>query len=293
MVHRKNSELRTQNLELLFICGPTASGKSDLAMRVANAYNGEIICADSQTVRRGMDIGTAKPSKEDQEAVPHHLLDIIDPYDPFTVSDFKTRAEQSIQAIISRGKLPIIVGGTGLYIDALLYNFSFRRTTSTYSRTELEAMSVTKLQEIIEDNDYIMPENNENPRHLIRAIESEGQVPEKESLREGAIVIGLDPGKEELEARIEARVNAMLQAGLLDEFDELVEAYGMPEDGFTAVEYRIIHENYDLSVDEIKQKIIIGDRQYAKKQRSWLRRNKDIEWFEDPDSAFEHIQKLL
>lgn len=278
---------------IIFICGPTASGKSDLAMEVARTFNGEIICADSQTIRCGMDIGTAKPTRREQQKIPHHMLDIIDPYEKFTVSDFKSRAEQSIQDIRNRDKLPIIVGGTGLYIDALLYNFTFRRTTSNFTREELEALSVARLQKIIRERQHAMPENRENPRHLIRVIETEGRLPQKESLRQGAIVIGLDPGKDELNARIEARSRQMMQLGLLDEYEELVETYGMPENGFDAIPYRTISEHPNASTYELTQRLTIGDRQYAKKQRSWLRRNKDIIWFEDPKSAYEHIVKLL
>ncbi len=279
---------------ILFITGPTASGKSDLAMRVAEEFNGEIICADSQTVRQGMNIGTAKPSKEDQRVVPHHLLDIIEPDDRFTVAEFKDRAEEAIAEIQGRGRLPIVVGGTGLYIDALLYGFSFRsQTSSKYTRVDLESMSVDELQNIIHKFGYVMPKNAHNPRHLIRVIESEGQEPQKNSMRGSAIVIGLDPGKEALENRIALRIDLMLSGGLLEEYDMLIKKYGHPKNGFDGVEYRIVSEHRGADTNELRQKLIIGDRQYAKKQRSWMKRNQDIIWFDDLSDAFEHIAKLL
>ena len=270
----------------LFITGPTASGKSALAMRLAEDWNGEIICADSQTVRRGMDIGTAKPSTEDQQKVPHHLLDIIDPYERFTVADFVARAEVAIADIRMRGNVPIVVGGTGLYVDALLYGFSFRPTSSLYTRAELEAKPVAELQNIIETAGYPMPENRQNPRHLIRTIESEGAAPKQRRLREGAVVVGIDPGKDVLERRIEKRVDVMLQNGFLKELDRIVQKYGEPPHGFDAIEYRVAYENRGLSTEALRQKLIVGDRQYAKKQRAWMKRNKDIVWFTSGEEAY-------
>lgn len=278
---------------LLFITGPTASGKSELAMRASDEFGGEIICADSQTVRRGMDIGTAKPSLKDREKVPHHLLDIINPYERFTVADFVRHAGAAIIDIHARGKLPIIVGGTGLYIDALLYGFSFRPSSSSYTRKELEAKSVPELQDIIKNAGYPMPENAQNPRHLIRTIESEGAEPQKRSLRSGAVVIGIDPGKEILEHRIKKRVDLMLENGFLEELDAIVQKYGEPTHGFDAIEYRIAYENRSLNTEQLREKLIIGDRQYAKKQRAWMKRNRNIQWFNNISEAYNYLKNVI
>lgn len=286
-------------MKLLFIVGPTASGKSDLAMQVAQTHNGEIICADSQTVRRGMDIGTAKPTKSEQATVRHHLLDIIEPYDRFTVAEFKRLAEKAIVDITSRGKLPVVVGGTGLYIDALLYDFQFRgQNVSEYSREQLEKMSVAELQNIIEKRKYHMPTNAHNPRHLIRAIESatprlQGLSLYSNVLREGALVVGLDPGRDELITRIERRVDMMLKDGLFDEYKRLIQDYGYPEQGFDATTYRVIDENKGVPIEVLREKLIIADRQYAKKQRTWLKRNKHVHWFSDPQLAYKFIEQSL
>ncbi len=279
--------------KIVFITGPTASGKSELAMRAAEKWGGAIVCADSQTVRRGMDIGTAKPTDEDRKRVPHHVLDIIDPYERFTVADFVRLAERAIDDIAARGKLPIVVGGTGLYIDALLYGFSFRPSVSKYSRVELEAKSVSELQAIITEHGYALPENDQNPRHLIRIIESKGQRPTKRTLRARAVVVGVDPGKAAHDQRIMPRVEAMLDAGLVTEVRTIIKKYGEPTHGFDAIQYRIVYENPHASAEQLKEKLAVGDRQYAKKQRAWMKRNTDIIWFSDVESAFSHLESVL
>lgn len=289
----KPPKIQDLRSKVLFITGPTASGKSDLAMRIAEEYSGEIICADSQTVRRDMNIGTAKPSMAERTKIRHHLLDIIDPYERFTVAEFVERAEAAIATIHSRGKLPIVVGGTGLYIDAVLYGFSFRPSSSAYSREDLESKSVNELQEIIKNCNFPMPKNTQNPRHLIRVIESEGATPHHHDLRAGSIVIGIDPGREQLQYRIEKRVDRMLADGFLQEFDHIVQKYGSPPHEFDAIEYRIVQQNRELNTEDLRQKLIIGDRQYAKKQRAWMKRNQDIVWFENAESAYEYIKKKM
>ena len=279
--------------QMLFIVGPTASGKSGLAMQVAQAFDGEIICADSQTIRRGMDIGTAKPSKQDQQDVSHWLLDIIEPYDRFSVAEFKKLANEAIQDILSRGKLPIVVGGTGLYIDAVLYDFTLRRDTGRYVRSELDLMSVDELQKIVTAEGYPMPANEQNPRHLIRTIESEGLAPGKRTIRDGAIVVGVDPGKDAVEARIRDRARGMLSAGFLSEVKGLLDLHGQPPRRFDAILYNIVCENPGLDGRALEDLFVIGDRRYAKKQRAWFRRSRDIVWFENPEAAYDYARKQI
>jgi len=293
MVNRAIITTACQPPFTIFITGPTASGKSDLAMRIASGYDGEIICADSQTVRKGMDIGTAKPSSDDQMKVRHHMLDLIDPYDRFTVADFKLLAEDAVSSIRRRNKLPIVVGGTGLYIDALLYDFSFRQTTSEYSREELEDKTVDALQAIINSKGYAVPENSRNPRHLIRTIEAAGELPQKRRPKGGSVIVGIDPGKEELERRIGMRATKMLECGLYDEYDDLVNKYGPPPSNFDALVYRMLQTNPDISKELIAKKMVISDRRYAKKQRAWMSRNKDIKWFVDSKQAYEYLSGVL
>jgi len=281
----------------VFIVGPTASGKSELAMNLALKHDGEIICADSQTVRRGLDIGTAKPTKKDQKQVKHHLVDVIDPYENFSVAKFKELASKAFDEVRDSNKLPIVVGGTGLYIDALLYDFSFRQSSSDYTRQELESYTVEKLQQILLQKGTPLPDNKKNPRHLIRSIESEGQLPGKGVRIEESIIVGIDPGKEVLEKRIENRIQGMIEAGFLEEVDGIIEKHGLMPERFDAIGYRIAIDCRDDegNYDEVKiaRRFEIADRKYAKRQRSWFKRNKDIVWFEDSSQAFKYLNKLF
>jgi tRNA dimethylallyltransferase len=143
---------------LIVIVGPTASGKSALAMQLAERFGGEIICADSRTVYKGMDIGTAKPSAEDQARVPHHGLDLVEPGERFSAVDFKNYATQTIADIRARGKIPFLVGGTGLYVDAVIFDYHFGQADPEL-RAKLEALSLEELHEYCRNNNIKLPEN--------------------------------------------------------------------------------------------------------------------------------------
>lgn len=279
----------------IFIVGPTASGKSGLSMQVAKKFNGEIICADSQTIKIGLDIGTAKPSKADQQEIKHHLIDVVQPYDKFSVANFKELAEKAINEIKSKNKLPIIVGGSGLYVDALLYNFEFRPTVANIDREELNKKTVAQLRHMIKERGLNLPNNDLNPRHLIRTLESDGAVSQKGSIRQGSLVVGLSPDKNMLEQRIEDRINNMFADGLEDEVRGVVDNYGVAPSNFDAIGYLIVMRMLkgEITEDETKELLLIAHRQYAKRQRSWFRRNKDIAWFENAKDAFEHIKSLF
>ncbi len=281
----------------VFIVGPTASGKSELAMRVAKEYDGEIICADSQTIRRGLDIGTAKPKKEDRTSVVHHMLDVIEPYDRYSVAEFKTAAQGAINEVSVRGKLSIVVGGTGLYVDALLYDFQFRQSVSGETRLELEALTVDELQAMIKNKKLIMPENNNNTRHLIRTIESDGQASKKGEIMKDAVVVGLNPGKEAIQSRIQSRIQKMLEGGFLDELDRVIEKYGRPPEDFDAISYKIALEyrtdGGEYYQEKIAEKIAVSENRYAKRQMAWFKRNTDVVWFEHIDSAYEYLNNIL
>lgn len=266
---------------LLAIVGTTASGKSALAIELAERFDGEIICADSRTVYRGMDIGTAKPTAADRKRVPHHMLDVVDPDQPFSAAQFKQAANQAILDIQARGKLPLLVGGTGLYADAILYDYKFHAVADPVLRADLNGLSVAELQNRLRVAGIALPENSQNPRHLIRALETGGARAGKGTLRPNTLIIGLDPGQESLKRRIETRVTAMFADGFLDEARRLGETYGWDTEALQTPGYKAAR-SYILgtrSEAECQAEFVRNDLQYAKRQRTWFRRNKSIHWF--------------
>jgi tRNA dimethylallyltransferase len=267
---------------LLVIVGQTASGKSALAMDIAKNHNGAIICADSRTIYKGMDIGTAKPTVEDRSIVQHYGLDIASLNDRFTASDFKGYANTAIAEVWGNGKLPIVVGGTGLYIDSLLYDFGFRTIETDQKRQQLEQQSVVQLQEQIRQKDLPMPQNIQNLRHLIRVIESEGEVATRSNLRANTYVVGLRIEKAVLESRIERRVTEMFAAGLLAEAKVLYEEFGLHSEALSGIGYRefLPFFNSEQTIEQVQRQIIVDTRRYAKRQMTWFKRNGDINWFD-------------
>jgi tRNA dimethylallyltransferase len=284
-----------QSHPLIAVVGETASGKSALALNIAERFNGEIICADSRTVYKGMDIGTAKPSQDEQAKAPHYLLDIVNPDESFNVSTFQSLAIQKIDEIAARNKLPILVGGTGLYVDSVLFNFAFRKRAEPELRAELEDLPTEELQERIKDAGIDMPLNSQNRRHLIRSIETAGEISQKKDVRENTLVIGLSIPKEELEERIEQRVASMINNGLEAEVRSLSGQYGWDTEAMSAVGYREWQAYFEgtQTLEETKQLIVITTRQYAKRQRTWFKRNSYIHWFTDAASALAFAENWL
>ncbi|MCA9347476.1 tRNA dimethylallyltransferase [Candidatus Saccharibacteria bacterium] len=280
------------NLKTIFIVGPTASGKSALAIGLAKMINAEIICADSQTVRRYMNIGTAKPTAEDQSMVPHHLIDVVDPYNDFSLADFLRLAEESIRHIRSNGRNVIIVGGTGLYTDALYFNFELPAVSNEENSTE---KNVELLHAEIFRRGLELPKNSQNPRHLVNVIKRNGQTGVAKSPSPESIIIGINPGREKIIERINRRVDEMFENGFEDEVRAIINRFGPPKKDFDAIGYRIIYRYImgEISLEEAKEKFKIGDRQYARKQMSWYRRNGDIVWFSSPEEALHYILKKV
>lgn len=239
---------------MVAIVGPTASGKTDAAISLAQAIDGEIICADSRTVYKGFDIASAKPSLEQQALVPHHLLDVVMPNDSFTVADFKQRAEAAIAAIRDRGRVPIIVGGSGLYVDALLYDYSF--------------------------SDADTPRDEQNARHAAAASSGTRQV-----LSADVIYAGLNPGRLVIRDRLVARVDDMVAAGLVEELKVIRDTF--PDSRVLhAPGYRAFAAYLDgqATIAEAEQQFITRDFQLARRQMTWFKRNPDITWYKDGPS---------
>lgn len=285
----------THNPPLIVILGQTASGKSALALDLARRFNGEIIAADSRTVYKGMDIGTAKPSAQDQELVRHHLVDIVRPDEPFTVADFQRLAQDAIADIARRGKVPFLVGGSGLYIDAVIYEFSFRRPADPVERQRLEALSADELRALVDEQGIAFPASDQNPRHLIRALETAGEVPARSQLRPNTLVIGLHASKDVLSEKIRQRVEAMVQHGFADEVAGLAEQYGWDVPALQAPGYKEfrLYLAGQISLEQAKQTFVRSHVQYAKRQKTWFKRNPDIHWISNPAESVDLVTTLL
>jgi tRNA dimethylallyltransferase len=269
---------------LLVIVGETASGKSSLALELAKQLGGEIVCADSWTVYKGFDIGTAKPTSLERALVPHHLLDVADPRGGFNAVIFQQLALAAIESIQRRGKLPILVGGTGLYIDSVLYHYEFLPPTSPELRQELNKLTLDELLERAEQNGLGTVEiDTRNKRRVIRLIENDGQMPTKQPLRPNTYILGLEVAREDLRLRITQRVDRMFEQGLEAEVRRLADQYGWDAEPMKGIGYREWRPYFkgSQSLDETREKIRKNSMDLAKKQRTWFRRNTAIHWIQD------------
>lgn len=285
-------------IKLIAVVGPTASGKSDLALNLAKKHRGEILCADSRTVYRGLDIGAAKPSAADQAAVPHHLLDIVDPDHLLSVAEFKRLAEAAAEDVARRGNLPLLVGGSGLYIDSLLYDYQFPSEADPTARIELELLSTAELLERLEtvDPGALETIDKANRRRLIRAVETAGQPLSRTSVvRANTLVIGITLNKDVMQERITQRIEKMLSQGFLDEVATLGEQYGWQSEAMSGIGYRALKEAVQgtKTVAEAAQEFARGDMRLVKKQLTWFKRNKSIHWVTNHAEAEALVQEFL
>jgi len=281
-------------LPLVVIVGPTASGKSALAIELAKAFNGEIICADSRTVYKHMDIGTAKPSVEDQATVPHWGLDLVEPGEVFTAADFKKYALLKTQQVRERGHVPFMAGGTGLYVDGVIFDYEFGEPQPEL-RKQLEDLSLEELKEYCANNNVDLPENENNRRYVIRAIEQTSVNNKRlRSPIDNVVLVGITTDRAELRARIEARAEQLFENGMLEEAIKLGETYGWESEAMTGNIYKLVHEYLDgkLTLDELKQKNITADWRLAKRQMTYMKRNPYIKWL-TLDDAREYIKMSL
>lgn len=281
--------------KILYIVGPTASGKTALAINIAKKYNGEIICADSRTIYKGLNIGTAKPDEIEQDGIKHYGLNLVYPNESFSAAQFARAARGWIEGIEGRGKLPIIVGGTGLYIDALYYSYSFSDKADPKLRSELESLSLEELHKIIISKGYEMPENFKNKRYVIRAIERAGEIVGKNQPNANSVIVGLYPGKEILENRIDKRSKVMLETGVVEECERLFGKYGYESPGGSGNIYRALapHFREGVNLDECMDNFKVLDKRLAKRQMTWFRRNKDINWFNGASEAEKYLSSIL
>lgn len=283
-------------IDVVAIIGPTASGKTALSIRLAKEIDGEIINGDSMQIYRHMDIGTAKITETEMEGVPHHLLDIKEPTEGFSVAEYQQLVRGKIEEIQARGKMPIIVGGTGLYVQSVLYDFQFTEQEvdesareNYYKELEVlgpEAMHAKLLQMDPAAAASIHPNNT---RRVIRALEMAelaGVSRAEEQFNRGDIplynhlIIGLDMDREKLYERINLRVDLMMEAGLVEEVRALYDAKIRDVQAIKAIGYKELYAHFDglVSLDEAVEQIKQNSRRYAKRQLTYFRNKMDIAW---------------
>ncbi len=272
--------------KVIVIVGPTASGKTATSIKVAKELNGEIISADSMQIYKDMNIGTAKPTKEEMEGIKHYMIDIVSPDEIFNVAKYKEMAEKAIEDILSKNKVPIVVGGTGLYIDTLINGVEFASV-----KEDLEYRNALLERAKKEGNKALHDELAKIVRRVIRALEIykiTGKTKTKldeESRKETKYdyrVYGIEWGREELYRRIEKRIDIMLEEGLVEEVKNVMSRYTISKTAIQGLGYKEVIEflNNDISYDEMVDKLKMETRRYAKRQLTWFRRNKDIKWYD-------------
>ena len=296
-------------INIICIAGPTASGKTALAVELAKELNGEVVSCDSMYVYRRMNIGTAKPTREEMQGIVHHMIDVADPDEDFSVSRYCEMASPIVDDIVARGKTAIIAGGTGLYMDSLIKGNDFAAFPATGHRQRLEKLLEEEGLEVLTSQlQSIDPEalsrSQNNPRRIIRALEvyyETGETITAHNLKTQAIPprytplwLGLDfAERSELYRRIDLRVGIMLEMGLVQEIQNLLSS-GIPEKctAMQAIGYKEFVAALDgqCTIEEAADEVRKSSRHYAKRQLTWFRRNKDIRWItRKADSSPEEI----
>ena len=301
------------------VVGPTASGKTKMGAALARRFNGEVVSVDSMQIYRGMSIGTAAPTAEEMAGIPHHMIAVADPAESWSVARYVTEADKCVQDILLRGKLPVLVGGTGLWLDALIRGTDFaqghqgtevRQALQRRMETEGAAALLEELRQI--DPETAARLHLKDEKRIIRALEVWQETGETITAhdrrtreapnRYDAVYIGLDfAHRQDLRCRIDARVDAMVARGLLDEVRTLLSA-GLPPDAtaLQAIGYKqfLAVDRGELTEAEAVEEVKLRSRQYAKRQLTWLRRNDKIHWLyweKEPDfpAALQEATKIL
>ena len=297
---------------LIAIVGPTASGKSELAMYLAERFSGEIVNYDSVQIFRHLNIGTAKPTPEERQRIPHHMIDIREPDEVFTAGDYQREARRVLEELRGRRKLPILVGGTGLYLRALVEGLFEGPTRSAYWRNRLEMLAERKgrsyLHRLLKRLDPVAASRiaeRDKPK-IVRALEVRletgkalsqhlAEKPRQPLAGFEVHFVGLNPAREDLYRRIDSRVCRMFEAGLVEEVRQLL-ANGMPPSvkPFEAIGYRHVIADLDSCIpgDETIRIIQRDTRHYAKRKMTWFRRQPDVRWFDGPGDRDETKEKV-
>lgn len=285
--------------KVIVICGPTASGKTSLSIELAKKINGEIVSCDSMQIYQDMNIGSAKPTREEMRGIKHYLMDCVSPEERYSVARYKKEAEQAIEEILQKGKMPIVVGGTGLYVNSLIYGIEYSDIEiDTNYREELEETVLRQgLDALYEKALQIDPEamkiiSRNDKKRILRVLEiyhATGKTKtqqEKESRKKGVrydyhvFVISMD--REKLYDRINKRVDIMLENGLIEEVKQLLNKYQNFPTAMQGLGYKEVKEYLDgiMTKEEMIEKIKMETRRYAKRQLTWFRKNKESIWLE-------------
>ena len=291
---------------IICIVGPTGVGKSKLALSVAQKLNGEIVNGDAFQIYKEMDIGTAKPTKEERKIVPHHLFDYVEPTYSFSVFDYQQTLRNKIKELEDRNVPIIVCGGTGLYLKASFYDFNLNKQESQVDMSEYEKMTNEELYEVLKKVDFEETKNihMNNRKRVLRAIQIflETGKPKSQQVEEqehkpiyDVTFVGLTRDREELYELINKRVDVMFDLGLLDEVKALMEKYPHDLRSFQAIGYKEIIDglNNNMSLEDIKELIKKNSRNYAKRQFTYFNHQLNVNWFGSITEAEEFILKTL
>ncbi len=297
--------------KVIVICGPTASGKTALSIELAKKINGEIVSADSMQIYKDMNIGSAKPTKEEMEGIKHYLLDFVSPEDRYSVADYKKDATIAINEILQKGKTPIVVGGTGLYIDSLIYNIDYPEIEFDEEyRNSLEKRAEEEgLQNLYEEAKQIDSKAMENispndQKRILRVLELYHQTGKTKTEQEiesrknevpyDYYVFALNMDREKLYDRINKRVDIMIEQGLIEEVEGIIKKYKTYPTSMQALGYKEIKEYLNRNVTKEQAiETVKQERRYAKRQLTWFRKNKQTIWLNALDEKEDNIKKIL
>ncbi len=298
--------------KIIVICGPTASGKTALSIKLAKIIDGEIVSADSMQIYNEMDIGTAKPTEEEMDGVKHYLIGNVSPTVRYSVANFKKDAMNAIEEIIQKGKTPIIVGGTGLYVDSLVNGIEYDDLDVDLNyRNELEEISKQEgleylYQKAVEiDSEAMKKISHNDKKRIFRVLEiyhSTGKTKTEQEIESREkenpykyIVFAINMDREKLYERINRRVDLMIENGLVDEVKKLINKYDELPTAIQGLGYKevVSYLNNEITYEEMIEKIKQETRRYAKRQLTWFRRNKQITWINGLEDTQNNINVIL
>ena len=301
-----------QKDKVIVICGPTASGKTALSIELAKKVNGEIISCDSMQIYKDMNIGTAKPTIEEMQGIKHYLLDFVSPNERYSVADFKKDAKNAIKEILSKGKVPIIVGGTGLYLDSLIYeieyqNIEFDENYRKKLEQEVEEKGLEELYDKAKKIDPVAIEkiSKNDKKRILRILEiyhatgknkTEQEIESrKKEVEYDYKVYAISWDREELYARINKRVDLMIEQGLIDEVKNILQKYEQFPTAMQGLGYKEVVDylQSNCTKQEMIEKIKMETRRYAKRQMTWFRKNKQTIWIQGNNSIQNNINIIL